>query len=250
MNIPEGSKGILTDFTVAYFLLRDMQQRYALSSVAGGQIAKFQLAIIKLQAALASSSTPPVASWDDADRISDIPVVHEALSNFACDTTGDNGSAIVRAILGVIKSTLPEVEPVYQVFNEGSWDDVSKERYDRWVGKSDLSPCRILYTSPPSPEVKYVSPERIHPLSIAVQEILPILYKELPEFHKEWSEMRDIIFQGAPSPKASWDADGNPLTLEAAARDVMREVDSFWGLELPEIIENKLEVLRKFLGES
>jgi hypothetical protein len=52
----DAEKG-MSEFTVAYFLLRDLQQMYVLSPVAEDQIAKFQLAIIKLQT---SAMTAPV----------------------------------------------------------------------------------------------------------------------------------------------------------------------------------------------
>lgn len=58
--------------------------------------------------------TPPVqeVQWRDAERVSDIPEVHEALMDFAEDHTGDNGTYIVRAVMKAIKTPAQEAEPV------------------------------------------------------------------------------------------------------------------------------------------
>jgi hypothetical protein len=65
---------------------------------------------------LPAQKVNPVSEWKDAERISDIPDVHEALMNFAEDQTGDNGTCIVRAVMRAVQtSPVQEDEPVAEV---------------------------------------------------------------------------------------------------------------------------------------
>ena len=65
--------------------------------------------------------------WEDAERISDLPPVHQALFNFSHDSTGDNATMVVQA---VIEAAIPA--DVY-----GAW--TSKEQQaDAWVAISKL----------------------------------------------------------------------------------------------------------------
>ena len=60
--------------------------------------------------------------WEDAERISDLPRVHQALFNFSHDSTGDNATMVVQA---VIEAAIPA--DVY-----GAW--TSKEQQaDAWI---------------------------------------------------------------------------------------------------------------------
>jgi hypothetical protein len=54
------------------------------------------------------------------------------------------------------------------------------------------------------------------------------------------------LFTSPPSPKASWDADGNPLNLKAAARDALNLITEHNAKWKSKVIKS----LREFLGES
>lgn len=66
------------------------------------------------KAMYAITPTPPAqeVQWKDAERVSDMPEVHEALMDFAEDHTGDNGTYIVKAVMQAIKTPAQEAEPV------------------------------------------------------------------------------------------------------------------------------------------
>src|SRR5207253_10486163 len=46
-------------------------------------------------------------AWADAERIADVPAVHEALQGFSEDATGDNGTCVVRAVLEAVAAPQP-----------------------------------------------------------------------------------------------------------------------------------------------
>jgi hypothetical protein len=57
-----------------------------------------------------------------------------------------------------------EDEPVYQSFCEGSWDDVTKERYE-WAMQRGMKYYRKLYTRPQSDELRKAAEEAEKALS-------------------------------------------------------------------------------------
>lgn len=61
--------------------------------------------------------------------------------------------------------------------------------------------------------------------------------------------MFPVLHNNTPSPKAAWSEPGEPLNLEAAARDLVKQFDTTQWDELNSL-RILLENLRKFLGES
>ena len=61
---------------------------------------------------LDAATTPPAVSWDEAERVANLPAVDECLFNLVNDGCADNGTGLVRVILEAIKPTSPEDEPV------------------------------------------------------------------------------------------------------------------------------------------
>lgn len=57
---------------------------------------------------------------------------------------------------------------------------------------------------------------------------------------------RTLLYTSPPSPKADWDEDGNPLNLEAAARDCI----DLWDSNEDGLVDEHIENLRKFLLEG
>lgn len=52
-----------------------------------------------VQASDAPSRAEAWSSWDEAERISNVPAVEEAIGNLLEDQTGDNATCLVRAVL-------------------------------------------------------------------------------------------------------------------------------------------------------
>lgn len=49
-------------------------------------------------------------TWTDANKLAEVPSVHDALAAFSEDSTGDNGTAVVLAVLEAAQSRLTELE--------------------------------------------------------------------------------------------------------------------------------------------
>ena len=114
------------------------------------------------------------------------------------------------------------------------------------------------------------SPPEVEPTDAEIEDVLmPLLYKYLSEkgrsylTYTSWKDGIDIDragnatiqiargvidhFTSPPSPKASWDADGNPLNLEAAAKDLYVFICSSASCTPP---SGFMINLRKFLPEG
>ena len=62
-------------------------------------------AIAELKAAIAQPVQPP--SWDEAQRVCDLPAVDEAIRNLIEDNTGDNATCLVREIMNIAQPVQP-----------------------------------------------------------------------------------------------------------------------------------------------
>lgn len=76
--------------------------------------------------------------WADAERIANLPAVHEVIQGFAQDPTGDHGTMIVREVLRVQAGNEPVAAAIvqgeiayYQVKDGIDWINVPKAQYDR-----------------------------------------------------------------------------------------------------------------------
>jgi hypothetical protein len=106
----------------------------------------------------------------------------------------------------------------------------------------------MLTAAPTPPEVEPVAwkitwPEGTHGATNKVGLVCD--HALLVEARKAQGAIITPLYTSPPSPKASWDAEGNPLNLEAAARDLVDKWNSHC-LGHKYFIEN----LRKFLGGS
>ena len=136
-----------------------------------------------------------------------------------------------------LPSTPPEVEPV--LFVNGS----SLEREDCPSTQSyrDEYFDTALFTSPPSPKAEEVEVvyEVWRGAEIGFVRVNEQSYERLK---KNGHEVRETNLTECCAPKASWDAEGNPLNLEAAARIAYFAIKVEHGTEHPACVH-----LRKFL---
>lgn len=58
--------------------------------------------VCKLCVAEYTKPAAPAVEWAEAQRVADVPKVHEALAAFSGDPTGDAGVMVVRSILEVL----------------------------------------------------------------------------------------------------------------------------------------------------
>jgi hypothetical protein len=144
---------------------------------------------------------------------------------------------IFRAMLSAAP-TPTEVEPVaYEIRFVGSlitpmlWLKVPVSEYEEMKDKPEWE-GRKLYTSLPSPS------KEIAALKSEIEFLTA-------GFNAAHATCEDLKAELAKIGKAEWDADGNPLNLEAAARDVVDKWNSHC-LGHKYYVDN----LRKFLGES
>jgi hypothetical protein len=145
--------------------------------------------------------------------------------------------------------TPPEVEPVAygaKVYGTTKWAYIWHEKDDvqGWINLQHQSQDNItysgpipLYTSPPSPKVDEVD------LLKSEIEFLTM------GFNAAHATCEDLKAELAKIGKPEWDAEGNPLNLEAAARDAYTQM-SICGALGEDDYEKALTNLRKFSGES
>jgi hypothetical protein len=122
---------------------------------------------------------------------------------------------------------------------KGKLDYESQETYTAWCAWR-----AALSAAPTPPEVEPVARRVVNGLTEALGFIDSY---EIPDARRRIEEAINTIENTSPpSPKAEWDAEGNPLNLEAAARDALKCSDETDCIGL----QNALENLREFLGES
>lgn len=130
----------------------------------------------------------------------------------------------------------PEVEPVAWVERHGNWTCIN---FTSPEAERKCPTQAKLYLNPPFPKAPEVEP--VAWLTPGGDVTRSKLYAEQQSILSEESPVP--LFTSPPSPKAEWDAEGNPLNLEAAARDM----DIYYHPTMsPILIEN----LRKFLKDE
>lgn len=124
-----------------------------------------------------------------------------------------------------------------------------KEKFEEWwpsVGQSIgkvaawLAWEAALSAAPTPPEVEpvgFVSSTDIFAESRSITTTI---------WPRKTSAYDTAIYTSPPSPKAEWDAEGNPLNLRAAAEGVVKYGEEYY---LTPILRRLVNNLRKFLGE-
>jgi hypothetical protein len=158
-----------------------------------------------------------------------------------------------------------EVEPAaYEIRFVGGlitpmlWLKVPVSEYEEMKDKPEWE-GRKLYTSPPFPKADEVvahgcesnpvatkNSGNINDKSPKVEEV-DLLKAEINRLYREESRLLAAIKE-LKTAKASWDADGNPLNLEAAARDALSYMS--FDVFMPSGGKRAFNNLHKFLGES
>jgi hypothetical protein len=143
--------------------------------------------------------------------------------------------------LALLSATPPEVEPVAWMLHgvRGGPDHpgVVCEFHEERPKCKNGDTLEPLYTSPPSPKVDEVD------LLKSEIEFLTM------GFNAAHATCEDLKAELAKIGKPEWDAEGNPLNLEAAARDAYTQM-SICGALGEDDYEKALTNLRKFSGES
>lgn len=83
------------------FLKRELPD-HSIEEIAPGTL---NLARNAWTAALSHAEGEPV-DWDDAQAICDLPEVHDCLQCFSEDSTGDNGTEVVRAVMNACRDAM------------------------------------------------------------------------------------------------------------------------------------------------
>jgi hypothetical protein len=153
--------------------------------------------------------------------------------------------------LALLSATPPEVEPVAWMLHgvRGGPDHpgVVCEFHEERPKCKNGDTLEPLYTAPPSPKAEW------YPDGSWLWGQLMDWCKKRGMHPGECNDLFEIVGKAhefnEKEKKPSWDADGNPLNLEAAARDAYTQM-SICGALGEDDYEKALTNLRKFSGES
>jgi hypothetical protein len=104
---------------------------------------------------------------------------------------GEDGAARQASLCDIVaqvaKMKAQEDEPVYQSFCEGSWDDVTKERYD-WAMARGMKYYRKLYPRPANDKLRKAAEELRNAIPKTPEEVIGFIgsnFNLMREFGKE-----------------------------------------------------------------
>jgi hypothetical protein len=141
-----------------------------------------------------------------------------------------------------IENSMSEAEKMEfeKVMGDPTMPDDSGPDYSAWLFDKAWQAALDAPTPPEVEPVGYVSQQSLDQLKVA------IVSADIDIWKQHDSVTPIAIYTSPSSPKASWDAEGYPLNLEAAARDALNLITEHNAKWKSKVVKG----LRKFLGES
>lgn len=94
-------------------------------------------------------------AWEDAERITDLPAVDEAIRALLEDQTGDNATALVQVILEAAQPVQREQQPV--AWPSKITDAMHAAGQCAWMTSDGVDPCRVFHAmlaAAPAPQAQ------------------------------------------------------------------------------------------------
>jgi hypothetical protein len=151
-----------------------------------------------------------------------------------------------------MNDTFPRASLAEKAIAECVWDRLQNEidalkclnrNYSKIIDEQDAS----ISAAPTPPEVEPVA------WMYTSSKGTDLLRHRMSDLEKQLcpDDMREIpLFTCPPSPKADWDAEGNPMNLQAAADKVVESFDKAGEVKIPYGLLRDIEALRKFRDKS